>query len=292
MVEQQRRRVIVYSDAKNEADDQYAIAHALLSPSLDVRGLIPAHFGTWRGDDSMLQSRAEMDLLVELMGLSVRIENGHPRSVTGPDDESTSPGAQLIIEEAMAEAESPLYIACLGPLTDVALALLAEPRIAQRDVKVVWIGGESLRNDVTYYPEFNLGNDIESANIVYDSGIEIWQIPVEVFGKFVVTYAELDARVAPHGRLGRYLMDQLKEFNQQYPTAMEYRVLGDQPAIMAVMVPDSYTYRMVPAPRFGHDGAYRPSTDPRRHSIRLITDMDTRFTFEDLFHKLAGFAAS
>ena len=35
-----QRRVIINTDAKNEADDQYAIVHALLSPSLDVRGVI------------------------------------------------------------------------------------------------------------------------------------------------------------------------------------------------------------------------------------------------------------
>ena len=45
-----RRRVIINTDAKNEADDQFAIVHALLSPSLDVRGLIAAHFGTSRSD--------------------------------------------------------------------------------------------------------------------------------------------------------------------------------------------------------------------------------------------------
>ena len=40
-----RRRVVIDTDAKNEADDQFAIVHALLSPTLDVRGLIAAHFG-------------------------------------------------------------------------------------------------------------------------------------------------------------------------------------------------------------------------------------------------------
>jgi hypothetical protein len=42
------RRVIIDSDVKNEADDQFAVVHALLSPTLDVRGVIPAHFGTHR----------------------------------------------------------------------------------------------------------------------------------------------------------------------------------------------------------------------------------------------------
>ena len=40
-----RRRVIINTDAKNEADDQFAIVHALLSPSLDVRGFIAAQVG-------------------------------------------------------------------------------------------------------------------------------------------------------------------------------------------------------------------------------------------------------
>ena len=48
-----RRRVIINTDAKNEADDQFAIVHALLSPSLDVRGLIAAHFGSSRSERSM-----------------------------------------------------------------------------------------------------------------------------------------------------------------------------------------------------------------------------------------------
>ena len=37
-------RVITDTDAKNEADDQFAIVHHLLSPSFDVRGIVAAHF--------------------------------------------------------------------------------------------------------------------------------------------------------------------------------------------------------------------------------------------------------
>ena len=38
-----KQRVIVNTDAKNEADDQYAIVHAVLTPSFDLHGIIPAH---------------------------------------------------------------------------------------------------------------------------------------------------------------------------------------------------------------------------------------------------------
>jgi len=77
---------MIDTDAKNEADDQYAIVHALLSPTLDVRGLVPAHFGTERSTESMRESRAEIDLLLELMGLDGRSPlptAPRRRSVTG-----------------------------------------------------------------------------------------------------------------------------------------------------------------------------------------------------------------
>ena len=51
-----KRRVIVNTDAKNEADDQYAIVHAVLTPSFELHGIIPAHFGTGKSATSMQDS--------------------------------------------------------------------------------------------------------------------------------------------------------------------------------------------------------------------------------------------
>ena len=41
---EKRKRVIVNTDAKNEADDRYAIVHALLTLSFELPAIIPAHF--------------------------------------------------------------------------------------------------------------------------------------------------------------------------------------------------------------------------------------------------------
>lgn len=41
--ETKRVRLIVNSDAKNEADDQFTIVHALLTPKFDIKGLIPPY---------------------------------------------------------------------------------------------------------------------------------------------------------------------------------------------------------------------------------------------------------
>ena len=97
-----RRRVVINTDAKNEADDQFAIMHALLSPSLEVRGLIAAHFGTSRSNRSMEESREEIDLLLDLLGVEhhVTVANGAPAAISNEQTPMDSAGAQLIIAES------------------------------------------------------------------------------------------------------------------------------------------------------------------------------------------------
>src|SRR5699024_6009672 len=203
------RRVIIDTDAKNEADDQFAIVHALLSETLDVRGLIAAHFGTSRSDTSMLDSRAEIDLLLEhLDRRDVRVENGAADPLPDETTPADSPGARLIVEEARKEGEGPLQIAFLGPLTDMAAALLLDPGIVETDTTVIWIGGPGYDGrEVGDRSEVNLRNDIAAANVVFRSGIEIWQVPRSAYVMTSVGYAELEEKVRPCGDLGAYLVD-------------------------------------------------------------------------------------
>ena len=42
--DQKRVRMIVHTDCKNEADDQYALVHHLLTPKFIVRGIVAGHF--------------------------------------------------------------------------------------------------------------------------------------------------------------------------------------------------------------------------------------------------------
>ena len=298
MSEQRRgRRVIVNTDAKNEADDQYAIVHALLSPSLDIRGVIAAHFGLrpGRSQQGMLDSRAEIDLLLKYLGMqdTVRVENGAPYAMPTFQIPVASPGAELIIEEAMRDdASGPLHVAFFGPLTDMASALLLEPRIADRDVIVVWIGGGDYegRNPLPSKPEFNLSNDIMAANVVFRSTLPVWQVPRSAYKVTGVSYAELEEKVAPCGPLGRYLVDQLVEWNERTGTGVlpEFHRLGDSPAVGVLINPDAGQYHERPGLGFNYDGTYDTATEYR--PVRVYESIDIRFLFEDFFAKLRRFA--
>jgi purine nucleosidase len=286
------RRIIINTDAKNEADDQYAIVHALLSPTLDVRGIVPAHFGTRRTTRSLQESREEVDLLLRLMDRtgSVVVADGAPAALRDASTPIPSPGSRLILEESRKD-EGTLFVTFLGPLTDMASALLEDPELQDRDVVVVWIGGPSYGGILSgYRPEFNLSNDVIAANVVMDSRVTVWQIPMSVYTLVSVGHEELRQKVEPLGELGAYLVRQLIEFNEREPELMmDYRSLGDSPAIGAVMNPRGALWRERPAPRFTPGSDMEPE-DPNRRLIQVCESIDVRWLLEDMFAKLRRFA--
>jgi len=185
----------------------------------------------------------------------------------------------------MREDAGPLFAAFYGPLTDMASALLLEPRIAGRDLTVIWIGGGA-------YPdggfEYNLSNDIPAANAVFASHLRVWQVPQPAYVMLGVGYAELDAKVAPCGELGSYLVGQTIEWNDTWVDApMEYRSLGDSPCVGLIMNPNGGRWSMRPAPRFAADMSYLDA--PGSRPIRVYDSVDTRFILEDFFAKLRAF---
>ncbi|MET8862745.1 hypothetical protein ABZW11_07280 [Nonomuraea sp. NPDC004580] len=153
---------------------------------------------------------------------------------------------------------------------------------------VIWIGGSGYRGyDEGAKVEFNLSSDVHAANVVFGSGITLWQVPRDVYTKVSVSYAELKEKIGDAGPLGRYLIDQLREWNATYhPGPIEPRSLGDSPAIALTLFPQSGNPRVRPAPRFGADGSYLPGSN---HPIRVCEEVDVRFLPADMFAKIRAF---
>ena len=285
-------RVIVDTDAKNEADDQFAITQALLSPRFENVGFIAAHFGTRTCTDSMLRSYQELEKIFDLMGFDKTdmIFKGAEKALENETEPQESEGSELIIREALKEDDRPLYVLFLGAITDLASAYLKEPRIAKR-LTAIWIGGGA-------YPaggqEFNLGNDIHAANVVFQSPIELWQVPKNVYEMMNVSLAELELKVRPCGAIGEYLCDQLDAHAQEaIPRKSNFRsgetwVLGDNPAVGLLLTEQRFRFDWVPAPQISSDMAYIHTN--RNRPIRVYNSIDNRVILEDLFAKLALFS--
>ena len=286
-------RVITNTDAKNEADDQFAIVQTLLSPKFDNVGLIAAHYGIDRDADSMEKSFHELEIIFDKMGFAKAgmLFHGAPKPLPNKLTPVASEGAELIIREALKDDPRPLYVTFMGPLTDLASAYLMEPRIAGR-LTAIWIGGGCYPSGG---PEFNLGNDIHAANVVLSSGINVWQVPKNVYEMMPVSLAELEYRVRPCGAIGAYLCDQLQEHSMEpIPRKSVFRtgetwVLGDNPSVGLILYEHRFEYTLMSAPLITQEMTYvHTGLNP---AIRVYNKIDSRLILEDMYAKLALFSA-
>ena len=283
-------RVITDTDFFNEADDPFAVAQALLSPKFDNIALVAAHCG--RGAEQMEESYRGLQDMVAAMALDEQatILHGAPHALPNQTTPVVSKGAECIVREAMKDDDRPLFVLLLGPLTDLASALLMEPRIAGR-VTAIWIGGGAYPAGG---PEFNLGNDIAAVNVVFGSTMAVWQVPKNVYEMMPVSLAELDCKVRPQGTLGRWLFDQLDAYNQSDSAAAstfrtgETWVLGDNPAPGLLLYEHRFAFDWVPAPYITADQTY--AAVGRNRPIRVYRNIDSRLILDDLYAKLALYA--
>ena len=281
--ENKKLRVIIDTDAACEADDPFAIAHALMCKKLEVKAIFAEQFGN---PATMKMSYDEIIRVLEAMDLSVPVFMGEEGKLSAVAGKQISEAAKFLIEEAKREDDKPLFVLCLGASTNVASAIRSCPEIISK-LTVVWIGGQNPDGFFENHREFNAGNDIEAVNIVVSSGVEFWQIPNNVYGSMKIGIAELQRKVSPCGKIGKHLYENLVNYNvSKYAgwTAGESWSLGDSPAVGVALDPNCghYTYRE--APIFNEDTTYR--FEAGRPMIRVYKSIDSRFILEDFICKL------
>ena len=281
VAEEKILRTVISADTANEADDPFAIAHALLTPVLDIKAIIATHYGIDRHTDSMERSYVKTEKLLSVMHYPGNILL-HGEKAPIRYHEALSEGAGRIVEEALS---GDLLILAFGPLSDIAAALRAEPSISS-SLHVIWTGGGD-------YPdggwEYNLFNDIEAASYVFSSGADIIQIPRSVYQRLTVSFSELYLRLG-ESETGEYLLSQLFEHSlEPGPRTSAIRsgdswILGDNAAIGVLLSPCASSLKEINAPSFSPEGRY--IYNERNGKIRIAERLDARFVLEDFFSKL------
>ena len=287
--DEKKIRVIVDTDAACEADDPFAIVHALLSPKLMVKGILAEHFNE---KGSVRKSYDEIMRILNAMDLQIPVFMGeeNPIDASGWPD-AVSGAADFIISEAMKDDPKPLYILCQGAITNLAAAMRRKPAIKDR-IRVIWIGTHGLSDKPASFREFNAGNDVTAANYVLESGADIWLVPSDVYTTVTVGLAELKLKVLPCGRIGQHLYENMIDYNLSPRagwTQGESWSLGDSPAIAIALNPGCGKYIYASAPHVSEDTS--SVSRPGNPVIRIYKSVDSRYILEDFFAKLQLFAA-
>ncbi|MGQ2907933.1 MAG: nucleoside hydrolase [Aliihoeflea sp.] len=231
----QAAKIIIDTDPGQ--DDAVAILLALASPELEVIGItavagnVPLAL-TETNARKICELAGRPDIKVysgavrPLMRQLVTAEEVHGKTgLDGPD--LPEPTMQLqkqyavdyLVETLMAEPEGTITLCPLGPLTNIALALIKEPKIASRIKQIVLMGGGYFeQGNVTPSAEFNIYVDPHAADVVLKSGVPIVMMPLDVTHKALTTRARVEAIRAigtPVGEATAALLDFFERYDEQ-----------------------------------------------------------------------------
>ncbi|MDD3244019.1 MAG: nucleoside hydrolase [Eubacteriales bacterium] len=283
--------MVLDTDAYNEIDDQFALAYAALSPSLNLQAVYAApYFNEMSSSpaDGMEKSYQEILHILSLLDDCVKkpavfrgadryMENGQP---------ILSPATLDLIERAKARpAGDPLYVAAIGCPVNVSSAILACPEIIDKIV-VVWLGGNAHTWKDSH--EFNLFQDVSSSRVLFDSGVPLVQMPcVDVTTHLATTVPELEYYLGDAGGLGQYLTEIVARFNRTHEGAgARSKVVWDIITVAWLVNPDWVPTVLDHSPILHED--CRLSFDRSRHLIREAISVDRDAVFTDLFRKLGS----
>ena len=218
-----RVKVIIDTDPGQDIDDLLAIHFALLRPELDVMAITTSTWPTHKrgrlarrlcrqlgradipvapGADYPLSdlSERELDLLHDL-----RVSMNH-LSFAEPEDHLDDPDgidAASLIVRVVNEHPGEIVLACIAPLTNVALALRACPEIAGKIKSIVMMGGETKLNR----REHNVAFDYVAADEVLRSGVPITMGTWDVTRRFVLSQEDCELFRSSSAPLCRSLSD-------------------------------------------------------------------------------------
>jgi purine nucleosidase len=247
-------------------DDAVAILLTLASPELEILGITAV-----AGNVPLALTEINARKICELAGKTdVKVYSGavrpmlrtlvtaeHVHGRTGLDGPvlpeprmklEKQHAVDFIIETLMERAAGTVTLCVLGPMTNIGLALIREPRIASRIKRIVAMGGGFFEGgNVTPTAEFNIYVDPQAARLVFESGIPITIIPLDCTHQALTTKARVEKfRVMPNktGPATAQLLDFFERFDEQkYGT--DGGPLHDPCVIAWLLHPELFTSRDV-----------------------------------------------
>jgi inosine-uridine nucleoside N-ribohydrolase len=288
-LKQEKVRMALDTDTYNEVDDQFALVYALCSKEkIKMEAVYAAPFHNDRSinaGDGMEKSYSEIVRLLKVMGISHEnfVFKGSDKFMQEKNQPVDSAAARDLIKRAMESPDDdPLYVAAIGAITNVASAILIEPKIVNKII-VVWLGGQPHHWDNAM--EFNLQGDLKASQVIFDSGVPLVQIPcMGVASHLLTSVPELERYLLGKNPVCDALVELFKAYeSDHFGWAKE---IWDISAIAYLINSDWVPSSLVHSPVLTDNYTY--SFDKRRHFIRAATQINRNAIFRDMFKKITN----
>ena len=265
-----RCRVVVDNDWSGDPDGLVALAHHLLSPANHVAAVTSSFLNPRFPTPASAAADGAVAAAELLDQLALPVRPPVYAGAEHPIDAGTAASAasEAIVAEAHRVDRLPLYVACGGPLTNVAAAVQAAPGIAGR-MTVLWIGGSLVEDRF----EYNRDTDPAAADLVLSHPqLTVYQFPVETYRRCAYSVAELEGDLQACGRLGAWLW---RRFTRPLPDWVELGEvwpLGDSPPVLVTALSDE-------------SSSYTASASAGGAERRVYTNVDFRLIVGDMLAK-------
>ncbi len=243
-------------------DDSLAILLALASPELSVEGISVVH-----GNCSVDQGVSNALGVLELAGANdIPVARGFGRplvqpsllapethgnngigyaALPSPTARPVSPHSVDFLIERILAAPGEMTLVCIGPLTNVAVALRKQPAIIPAVRDVIIMGG-AIRHQGNTSPlaEFNVFVDPHAAHMVFHSGMPITLVPLDVTYQCALTRADVERLLKIQSPITRFIADSTR-FYMEYHDAyqkIEGCIINDPLALALAFAPELCNY--------------------------------------------------
>lgn len=285
--------VVLDTDTFNEIDDQYALAYLLTNTNkLSVKAICAAPFSNKKASTPEIGMELSYNEIIKVLTLLKKDSykeltiKGSKSYLPSETQAVESPATRKIVELAINRTETgpPLYIIAIGAITNVASAILLEPKIIDKIV-LVWLGGHSYTwptND-----EFNMMQDVAGARVVFGCGVPVIQIPcMGVVSAFATTGPELDYWIKGKNDFCDYIVEATEKEAALYKQGKCWsRAIWDVTAV-AWLLSDTFQRDCFKhSPICQYDNHY--SFDDNRHLIRYVYSINRDILMNDMFNKIS-----
>ena len=275
--------VILDTDTYNECDDQFALAYLLKSQerfNIEAITVAPYHhdnnISIIEGNE---KSYNEIIKICKYLNFDTtnKVYKGSEDYLQNNYNETTK-AVEKIIEIALKNEKT--YILSIGAITNIAIAILKEPKIIDR-IEIIWLGGNSLlqnKND-----EFNFRQDIKAVKTIFESNAKLTIIPCKnVASNLITSIYELEHFLKGKNELCDYLCQRF--YNDGVHGIQERIVIWDISVIAYMLNKSWFMSEEISCPRIREDSSYELTNN--NHKITMINYIDVNKVYTDLFNKL------
>jgi purine nucleosidase len=267
---QQKYNVLIDTDIGDDIDDALALALALRSPEIELRGVTTVFGDTLRRAhlaSHLLHVFGRNDIPIAV-GRQEPLQSRHrpsgvPQAAILDTNEEFSvlsdcSGPELIVQMALSYPGS-LTLLCLGPLTNVALALSIEPHLFMAIRNMIVMGGSSSIS----LPDWNIRSDARAAQMVLAAGVPVTLVGLDVTKRCQLREQDIEALRSAHSPQ-THLLSQLLAVWQRHRPRWHGKLpyLHDPLTVVALCSPQLFRFEEMTVRVLTH-GPFQGFTVPR-----------------------------